>query len=111
MTLTWNNNRNAYETPYGDNRTLFVDGDAFAEARREAALDYLAEKHPELDEKTLKEFADEHYEDDDVAACFDKAENELMAPDIWANVAVEVNEHGERTDGQVFDYDAWIEQE
>jgi hypothetical protein len=109
--LVWNSNLNAYEAPYDDTRTLYVDGDAFAEARRESALAYLSEKHPEMSEDEISEFASEHNEDDEVEACFDKAEDELIKTDLWANNAVEVDEYGERTDGATYDYEAWIRED
>jgi len=109
--LIWNNDRQQYYASLDEKRTLYVDGDAFLEAVQDAKMSALAEKYPEMSEEELAVYADEHSEDEDVQSCYAQAKEELLVVDIWENDAVPVDAQGERTDGEIGHYDAWIKEE
>lgn len=105
--LHWNGNE--YEIDYDGKRKLYVDGDAFAEARMDLAREYAQEAHPKMSEDQVHDWLSEGTEEGDTF--FDRAFNETLDPDSWSHIAVELDSNGEPIDprdrGQ--SYDAWIQ--
>lgn len=109
--LVWNGEE--YTCDY-DGRTLYVDGDAWSEARAERALEFLGEKYPDLSQEELRDMlASASQAADD---CLDKAADELLDPSIWALHAIECRYDDEedilvplnKEEGKIHDFSAWI---
>lgn len=104
--LEWNPETENYEAPYDSSHTLVVSGIDWAQEHLDRAKALFREKHPELERSEIDDaFANGGKESDD---CLDAATEELLDPFPWTTFAVEVDEHGERTDGHNFEYSAWI---
>jgi hypothetical protein len=113
--LIWNNDRNHYYAELEDGRTLYVSGDAWAEARYEMARTFFAELHPEMEQDALYELYSETVNADGSEAdeCDTRAWNELIDPSAWEADAVEVDDEGFPLDPKMagFHFDAWIRKE
>ena len=86
--LAWNAETNRYECACGDNKTLYVDGDVWAEERLDLARELLQEKHPDLNEGEICELLAS--DTDEADACFDQATEEMLDSSTWSLVAVEL---------------------
>ncbi len=112
--LTWDHNNNWYYAELEDGRTLYVNGDAFAEGRLEMARCFFAEVHSEMDEDTAYELFSETANEDGSEAneCDTRAWNELIDPLTWVNDAVEVDKYGNPLDPKItWSFDAWIKKD
>lgn len=113
--LTWNNDRNHYYAELEDGRTLYVNGDAFAEERLEMARCFFIEAHPEMEEDTAYELYSEtaNTEGSEADECDTRAWKELIDPRTWEADAVEVDDEGYPLDPKQtgWHFDAWIKKE
>ena len=96
--LEWNNDSQHYEAKAeidGKVRFIQVDGDVFAESRREVALNYLAEKFPELSREEIKE----RYENNQGNWAYEQATQDLLSVNEWIGSAPM---HGVYVDGEEY---------
>lgn len=109
--LVWDG-KNCYTCPYGDGQTLYVDEQAWAEARHERSLELLEEQYPNLSKSEREDLLASGSKEADEA--IDKAGEELSDASIWALHAIECTDDDgnlvplNKEEGRIHDFSAWI---